>query len=66
VELDYHPRWRLDIQLYDGNRIEYPLPEDFTWEDARNTRAALRARFVGRIQRCSILSQRAQRPRNWP
>jgi hypothetical protein len=44
----------IDVRLYDGGRIEFPLPEGFTWEHARSALDGLRRRHRHQVARAEI------------
>jgi hypothetical protein len=46
---------RLDVRLYDGTAILWPLPEGATWHDARAAIAGLREGYPGVVRRATIV-----------
>lgn len=46
---------RLDVRLYDGTRIEWPLPAGATWLDARRALSGLRRDFSAVVRRAEII-----------
>lgn len=44
----------IDVQLWDGGRISYPLPDGFTWEHAREAVQGLRRHHRHQVARAQI------------
>jgi hypothetical protein len=52
----------IDVRLWDGGRIEYPLPDGFTWQHARDAVEGLRRHHRHQVARAHIVTGPVQRP----
>lgn len=53
---------RLDVRLYDGTRIEWPLPAGASWLDASDALRGLRRDFSHVVSRAEIIQPPSRTP----